>query len=237
MTKTQRKAARVAARECVVIYVRVSTEEQHDSGAGLDAQVAECQAYAARNSWAVVEVIVEDAISGKVHPAKRPGFQRALARLDRCEAGTLLVRRQDRVSRRLRHTLDVIDAAKESGWSLATTDGRLDTASAAGEFQVNVMASVAEYERALISERTREALAARKAAGMVLGAAPSIPDDVAQRILTEHAAALSMRAIAAGLTADGVRTARGGSVWSHATVQAVVNAKRFTQADRQSPPV
>lgn len=212
-----------------MIYLRVSTEEQAESGAGLDAQERECLAFAERNGWTVVEVIREEPLSGKVHPSKRPGFLRAIDRLDRCEVGTLLVRRQDRLSRRLRHTLDVIDLATEDGWSIATCDGRLDTATAAGSLQVNVMGSVAQYERDVISERTREALAARKAAGMVLGAAPTIPDAVAQRILAEHAAGISLRRIAAGLTADGVPTARGGAAWSHATVQAVVNAVRHAE--------
>lgn len=230
MTKSQKRLLRTAARSCVVIYVRVSTEEQTASGAGIDAQLAECRAYAERQGMTVVDVIVEDAISGKVHPARRPGYQRALTILERCEAGNLLVRRQDRVSRRLQHTLDVLGEADAAGWSVCTTDGVLDTSTAAGSLQVNVMASVAEYERRVIGERTREALAARKAAGMTLGAAPQISDEIGRRIHAEHTAGRSMRAIAATLTAEGVPTARGGAVWSHATVQAVLRAVRYAAA-------
>lgn len=227
MTKTQKRLARAAARSCVVIYARVSSDEQAASGAGIAAQLSECRAYAERQGMTVVAEIVEDALSGKVHPSKRPGYQRALTILESCEAGTLLVRRQDRVSRRLRHTLDVLDEAQASGWSVCTTDGRLDTSTAAGSFNVNVMASVAEYERRVIGERTKEALAALKAQGVTLGAAPQIPDEIGRRIHAEHAAGRSMRTIAAGLTAEGVPTARGGNAWSHASVQAVLRAVRY----------
>lgn len=229
MTKVARRLARSRTATCVVIYARVSTEEQAASGAGLDAQVAECRAYAERHGWEVVEVIREEPVSGKVQPNKRPGFARAVARLDDCEAGTLLVRRMDRVSRRLRHTLSVIDDADAAGWALATTDGKVDTATAAGRFQLNIMAAAAEYEREVIGERTREGLAAKRAAGVRLGRPPAVLDEVLRRMLAEQAAGRSLRAIAAGLTDDQVPTARGGPQWSHATVQSVLASERATR--------
>lgn len=225
MTKSARRAARARAATCVVIYARVSTDEQVSTGAGLDAQVAECEAYASRNGWTVVEVIREDPISGKVLPTKRPGFARAMERLDSCEAGTLLVRRMDRVSRRLRDTLAVVDTADGDGWALATTDGKVDTGTASGRLHLNMMAAVAEYEREVIGERTREGLAAKRAAGVRLGRPRELPDEIIDRIKLERASGLSMRSIAAKLTAEGVPTVRGARAWSHATVQAVLRPK------------
>lgn len=225
MTKSSRKARRAATSTSVVIYVRVSTEEQAKSGAGIDGQIAECRAYADRNGLTVVDVVVEDAVSGKTLPSNRPGFRRALALLDGCDACALLVRRTDRISRNLRHTLAVIDAAKYSGWGIVTTDGKLDTTSAAGQLQVQVMAAVAEYERNVIGERTREALASRKAAGMILGNRPELDAAVVGRIVVESLAGRSLGQIAAGLSADGIQAARGGP-FTRSGVQAVLSSER-----------
>lgn len=219
--KEQRAADRLAAAAKAVVYVRVSTDEQIASGAGVDAQIAECRACATREGLEIVEIVTEDAVSGKVLPSKRPKFPHALDMLDACEAGTLLVRRMDRISRRLRHTLAVLDLADASGWSILTTDAKIDTRTAVGRLQVNVMASFAEYERDVIGERTKESLAALKAGGMILGKPPTTPPEIVIRINVERAAGRSWYAIAAGLNTDQVPTARGGRTWYVSTVQAV----------------
>lgn len=225
MTRAARAALRASNSACVVVYVRVSSEEQAASGAGIDAQVAECTTYAERHNLTVVDVVIEDAVSGKTVPASRPGFARALALLDDCSAAALLVRRTDRVSRNLRHTLAVVDRSVSGGWSIVTTDGKLDTRTAAGRFTVNVMASAAEYERELISERTREALATRIAAGVVIGHRPELSAAVVVRIVDLRGGGASIGAIAAQLTREGVQAARGGPM-TRSAVQAVLASRR-----------
>ena len=210
-----------------MIYLRVSTDEQVSSGAGLDAQEAECRRYAATRGWAVAAVVTEEAVSGKVHPNERPGFREAMTLLDDCIAGTLLVRRQDRVSRRLRHLLDVLDSATAGGWSIATTDGEtLDTSTASGGLRVHVMGSVAEYERKVIGERTRDALAARKASGKRLGRPSRLPTEVLDRIASEHLAGRRVSDIVAGLNNDLVPTL-SGRPWAHSTVTRAVQTARL----------
>ncbi len=235
-SRRARAARREASRECAVIYLRVSTDEQVSSGAGLDAQEAECRRYAEGRGWNVVAVVREDAVSGKTTPAARPGFAQALVLLDACDAGTLLVRRQDRVSRRLRDLLDVLDHAARAGWTIATTDGVLDTASASGGLQVNVMASVAEYERRVIGERTSEALAGLKASGKRLGRpsrlAQEMPE-VLDRIAREHRAGRRVSEIVAGLNADTVPSL-SGVPWTHSTVTRAVQTARL-DADPARP--
>lgn len=76
------------------------------------------------------------------------------------------------------------------------------------------MANAAQFERRLIGQRTREALAAKKAAGVRLGRPAVLPREVVERIVRERRDGASIRAIAAGLTADQVPTARGGLAWS-----------------------
>lgn len=211
MTKTQRKAARTAAARRAVVYARVSTDEQLTSGAGMDAQVAECLAYAGRAGLTVVAVVCEDPISGKVHPELRPGFVGVLSMLEEAEAGTLLIRREDRVSRRLRHMLDVIDAATDSGWTIATCDGQLDTASADGAFKVHLMAALAERERRVIGERTREALAALTASGVKLGRPRLLAPEVGAQVVAWRNGGATFQAIADRLNDAGTPTATGAA--------------------------
>lgn len=230
-SRRSRAAAREASRQSVVIYCRVSTDEQVTSGLGLGAQESECRAYAARHGLTVIAVVVEpEAISGKVDPLSRPGFRKAVALLDDAEAGSLLVRRQDRVSRRLRHFLEVLDYAAQQGWTLCTTDGRIDTSSAAGNLQTNVMASVAQYERDVISERTREALAAKRERGQRLGRPSQLTPQLCERVLTLRQEGWTYQSIAALLNSEGLPTARGGT-WGVSSIQsALATAKLNARA-------
>jgi len=74
---------------------------------------------------------------------------------------------------------------------------------------VNIIISGSQYERRLISQRTRDALAAKRARGERLGAEPALPWEVTRRIIAERADGLTFQAIADGLMADGIPTARG----------------------------
>ena len=84
--------------------------------------------------------------------------------------------------------------------------------------------SGSQYERRLISQRTRDALAAKRARGERLGAAPALPVEVTRRIIAERANGLTFQAIAAGLMADGIPTARGKRRWFPATIKAVTTS-------------
>lgn len=77
-----------------------------------------------------------------------------------------------------------------------------DTSSAAGEMTANVIASAGQYERRLIEQRSREGLAARRAAGVRLGRPSVLPEDVVRRIVGARADGAKLREIAEALTAD-----------------------------------
>jgi DNA invertase Pin-like site-specific DNA recombinase len=85
-----------------------------------------------------------------------------------------------------------------------------------------VLATFGQFERRLIGQRTREALAAKKAAGVRLGRPPIIPAAVVRRIQRLRARGLSLRAIAQALNEAGVPTAQGGKQWYAATVRGVL---------------
>lgn len=208
----------------VLGYVRVSTDEQHASGAGLAAQRATITAEAERRGWRLVAIVGEDAGASSA-TLERTGLTTALDHLDRGEADVLLVAKLDRLSRSVAQGAQVMERAKRRGWSLVALDFGLDTTTPAGEMVANVILSTAQYERRLIGQRTREALAAKREAGVRLGRPPVLPTAVVARIVAEHRAGATLRRIADGLMADGIPTARGGATWHASSVRAVLGSQ------------
>jgi DNA invertase Pin-like site-specific DNA recombinase len=204
-------------------YVRVSTDEQAGSGLGLAAQRAAIEAEAARKGWDLMEIVGEDAGASSA-TLDREGLQSALSRLDRHEADVLVVAKLDRLSRSVAQGGAVLERATERGWSLAALDFGLDTTTPAGEMVANVMLSMARYERRLIGQRTRDALAAKKAAGVRLGRPRQLPAEVVERIVRSKAAGGSLAGIARELSDEDVATAQGGVRWYASTVAAVLRS-------------
>lgn len=95
----------------------------------------------------------------------------------------------------------------------------MDLSTPAGEFLASVMASAAQWERRIIGQRTRDALAARRAAGVRLGRPSHIPPEIVARIVHEREGGRTLRAIADSLNMDGVPTAQGGRRWHASTVR------------------
>src|SRR3954469_811518 len=145
----------VTPRYAVGLY-RVSTAEQGQSGLGLEAQQVSVRAFVAAQGWTLVAEF-SDVASGK--DDNRPGFQAALARCRQLGA-VLAAARLDRITRRA-HTLSQL---LEDGYSVRAAD-----MPGADDLMMRVYAAMAQKERELISQRTRAALAASKARGVVLG--------------------------------------------------------------------
>ncbi len=204
-------------------YLRVSTDEQADSGAGLTAQQSAVEAEAARRGWVLVAVEVDAGASGKSMTG-RPALATALDAVTADEADVLLVAKLDRLSRSLLDFASLMARSQAEGWSLVALDLGVDTSTPAGEFMASVMASAAQWERRIIGQRTRDALAVKQQQGVRLGRPRLIPDEVALAIRRHRASGLSVRAIAARLTADGIATANGGTRWSASSVQRVLES-------------
>lgn len=203
-----------------VAYVRVSTTEQADSGAGLAAQRTTIDAEVARRGWDLIEVYTDRA-SGK-SLAGREGLDRALGELDGGRADVLVVAKLDRLSRSLLDFAALMERSRRKGWSLVALDLGVDTTTPAGEMVASLMATFAQYERRIIGVRTKEALAAKKAAGVRLGRPRSLPQAVVDRIVRQRQTGASFRAIADDLQREGVPTAQGGAHWHPATVRQVL---------------
>lgn len=221
-TLKKTKAASRAATSTVVGYVRVSTEEQGDSGAGLSAQELAIQADIKRRDWKLLELHT-DVASGKSR-AKRPGLDAALAAVRDGSAGTLMVAKLDRLSRSLVDFAAIMKDARDGGWNLVALDLGVDLSTPAGEFLANVMASAAQWERRIIGQRTSDALRAKQAAGVVLGRPTAVDAEVRDFIVHRRAAGLPYSAIAEQLNIRAIPTPQGGKKWYPSSVRAVALA-------------
>jgi len=206
----------------VLGYLRVSTEEQAESGGGIEAQRAAILAEAQRRGWEV-ELIEDAGYSAK--SLKRPGLQLALECMRRGEAGVLVVSKMDRLSRSLLDFAGIMQRVQREGWALVALDSPADLTTPSGEAMASIMAVFAQLERRLIGERTKAGLAAKRAAGTLkgpIGRPRTMPAEIVERIERERSAGLSLRAIAAGLNAENVPTAQGGRSWYASTVRAAL---------------
>jgi DNA invertase Pin-like site-specific DNA recombinase len=208
--------------ERVVGYIRVSTDEQRGSGAGLTAQRQAIARECEHRGWHLVDVIEDAGFSAK--DLNRPGVRIALDLLREGGADALVVAKLDRLSRSMLDFASIMAAAQKQGWAMVALDCAVDTTTPAGEAMANVLATFAQFERRLISQRTKDALAIKKAQGVRLGRPRSLPDDVVDRIANERAESCTLTAIAAGLTNDQVPTAQGGARWYPSTVAAVLKS-------------
>ena len=154
----------------VVAYVRVSTREQGDSGLGLAAQHHAVQAECARRGWDLARTY-SDVASGK--STDRPGLTAAMAALDSGLVTGLVVAKIDRLSRSLFDFAGIVATAQTKNWALVVADLGVDASTPAGALVCNVIASLAQWERAVISERTRDALP--EASGRRSQARPPVP--------------------------------------------------------------
>ncbi|GAB47574.1 recombinase family protein [Mobilicoccus pelagius] len=200
-------------------YIRVSTTDQAVNGISLDAQRAALEAEARRRGWDI-DIVADEGISGSSHD--RPGLRRALAGLDAGEARCLMVARLDRMTRSVSGLARILARAQESGWEVVMLSPGIDTTDPAGRFTTNILACAAQYERDLIGQRTREALAHKKSQGGTLGRRRNVDQAVVARIHRQRAEKKSLRAIAEQLNAEGVPTAQGGAKWHASTVSAVI---------------
>ncbi len=208
--------------DLVLGYLRVSTEEQAVSGLGLADQRHVIAQEAERRGWAAIDYVTDEGVSAS--SVARPGILDALDRLRRGEASVLVVSKLDRLSRSLLDFAGLMDRAKRERWRLVVLDLAIDTTTPSGGLMANVMASFAEYERRLISDRTSAALQAKKANGHRLGRPRATSDEIVERVMRERGQGRSLRSIAAALNDEGVRNTQGGKAWYASTVASVLRS-------------
>jgi len=132
----------------VAIYCRVSTEEQN-----ADTQEQMCLEYCKRHELEVYKVY-KDIISGKT--TSRPEFNKLLDDMRSYKFNCIMVTKLDRIGRSLKHLLSMFEEFSSQGVHFIATTQNIDTSNASGKLQMQIMGAFAEFERNLISERTKE---------------------------------------------------------------------------------
>ena len=202
----------------IITYIRVSTADQGRSGLGLEAQREMIARFAASEGMEFAGEFIE-VETGKGSDAlkKRPMLAQALRKAKKIGA-YIVVAKLDRLSRNVHFISGLMD--KRVPFIVCTLGRNVDP------FMLHIYAALAEKERALISERTKEALAAAKKRGVQLGnpnvgkmvtKATAARDAILKPILQEIWD-MPLRDIAAELTSRNIPTPRGGSIWNQVTV-------------------
>lgn len=145
----------------IIGYARISTADQNLEGQ-LDALSA-----------AGAERIFSDTISGSTR--KRPELDKMLDQLR--EGDVIVVAKYDRLARSLRDLLDLVETIKERGAGFRSLAEDIDTTTPAGRLVFHVFASMAQFERERISERTKEGLQAARKRGRIGGRPPALTAD------------------------------------------------------------
>ena len=200
-------------------YIRVSTQEQAQSGLGLEAQAVAIREEATRRGWDL-EIIADEGESGS--KIDRPGLLIAKDALARGEAQALIVAKQDRLMRSSLGWAQIVSQSKDQKWSLICLDINLDTASPMGECMGSILAAIAQLELENIRKRTKDALAVKKAQGYRLGRPATMPDETRARINALRNSGVTLQGVADTLNTEGIPTARGGSKWYASTVQKAI---------------
>lgn len=209
-------------------YLRVSTSEQGMNGHGIDAQRATISAETDRRGWTDVEWYEDPGWSGS--SMDRPGVQRMLA--DTRRDDVVVVAKLDRLSRSLTDFASLMDTAKRRRWALIALDLGVDTTTPTGRLVANVMASVAEWEREVIGQRTREGMAAARAKGVLPGRRSALPSTTRERMTVLRGGGLSLSSVADRLNAEGVLTVQGRP-WRPQSVHAALRTiEREAEAAR-----
>lgn len=167
MTRTRRlprKNRPTGQRRRVVAYVRVSTEDQAESGLSMESQRQRAAAWVSAQADAELVEVVEDA-GHSATTLDRPGLTRVLDMAAAGDVDTVLVVKLDRLTRRLRDFHQVFPRLQRAGVSLASVTDNMDTSTACGRLMLNVLLSFAEAEVDTTAERTRDALRVLKNSG------------------------------------------------------------------------
>ena len=198
-------------------YTRVSTEEQAASGNGLEAQRATIDAEAERRGW-TLEHFADEGVTGKIIG---PSLREVLQLLASGQGDGLVVAKVDRLARSIINAASIIEAAQAQGWSLVVLDLGVDLTTPSGEAMAHMMATFAQFERRLISERTKAALSAKRARGERLGRKRVAAPVVVRRIVQARSTGLSFAKIATALEGDGILSPEGHATWQPSTVRRI----------------
>ena len=198
-------------------YVRVSTPSQDEGGASIAAQSAAIEQAVGLRGWVLKETYKDVASGGSTK--KRHGLTSALDALADGDVDVLVVSHLDRLSRSLIDFSNIMQKSREEGWAIVALDVDIDTATPSGELVASVVIAVSQWERRVIGQRTKDALAVKAAGGVKLGRPTVIRDEAVGIIVQMRSEGASYRRIARLLTEAGIPTPQRAASWSPSTVK------------------
>jgi DNA invertase Pin-like site-specific DNA recombinase len=211
-------------------YVRISRVSE--KGVSLDAQAEKVRAMACVHD-AEIEIVADDGETGK--HVNRPGLQRVLELVRRREVELVIVSKLDRLTRSVKDLAELLELFQKRNVSLVSVAESLDTGSAAGRLVMNIMASVSQWERETIAERTATALRHKRVGRRAYNHDPygyvrngdeltPVPEEqeAIGRMKHWRANGWTLRQIAAELNTSATPTKSGGRQWHPETVRGIV---------------
>ena len=210
-----------------IAYIRVSTNQQADQGHSLLAQQEKVTAYASLYDLDIVDYVIE---TGSAKNLNREGLQGALDQIKSGKADALIVVKLDRLTRSVSDLGYLVDSYFSKAGLLSVSE-QIDTRSASGRLVLNVLASVSQWEREVIGERTRAVKQSMKANGLYNGGIVPygkslenglLVNNPQEQAIISRAKALrskgyTLRAIATMFSQEGLRT-RKDTNFTHSLV-------------------
>lgn len=218
-----------------LIYTRVSTQEQAVEGISLENQLEKIKAFCFAKSWEVVDVIVDDGFSGK--SLNRPGMQKIISMAKTKQFDVVVTYKLDRLTRSVKDLGYLIDDIfNKQDISFTSFTDNFDTTTANGKLILNILGSVAQWERDIIAERTKDAINYKKDNKKNYGTTPLgflvdnsgnlVEDSKEQETITYikklRKEGLSYSKIANQLNGEGIAT-KQGKKWYSETIRKILN--------------
>lgn len=234
------------------VYLRVSTEEQASEGYGLDVQRRRCRAMAEVKGWSVAREFADEGLSGTVDERGRPALAALLVAVEAKEIDAVIILALDRLGRKARIILNLVDRITEAGAELVSCKESLDTTTPAGRFVLTIFAALAQLERDNIVERTTGGRDERgKRDGEKGGRLPYGYKRTEHGISIDRERAAIVRAIfrdrerkhhgsqaiAATLNARGLLGPRGGQWYASSILEILKNAAAYRGGPRGESPI
>lgn len=226
----------------IVGYTRVSTVEQREEGVSLDSQQHKIEAYCTVKDWKLTEVIKDEGISGK--NLNRPGIDILIKKVKDKEVETVIVCKLDRLTRSVADLNKLVEIFKKHDVALVSIAESLDATTATGRLMMNLLASVSQWEREIIGERTKDALAYLKEQNKIYSRPvfgytennglleKNLNDEKTLKLIRQmKEEGLSYHSIADKLNAANINTKRDG-IWHANTVRRILINQEVKTNDR-----
>jgi site-specific DNA recombinase len=244
----KKKTNNVDEKKKAVIYCRVSTSEQGESGLSLDHQESRCRLFCEARDWEIYNSYIEIASASNVD---RPELQNLLSDINNNEIDVVVALRLDRISRVPRDFFNLIDDLNKLEISVCTVENDVDTTTAQGRMLVGVLIQFASFEREINSERTKAAMREKAIRGEPRGGLPPYGYDVEDKnyivnngesknvlfIFKEYLKGSGASEIARRLNEKGLRTKihvtkkgmrRGGKIFTRNIIGDMLNNPIYT---------